>query len=555
MVGPSNLNTAPATNRLTACKSCRARHQKCDERRPCQECYTRGFSCSKDDDVDFIAREWDPKEAGFSSVDLQDALNSVKTSFTSSDVFFVDENTTVENQYMIVNDDAPLHRSLADSSPPLNIDSAFQHTFTWPSAIPSSSVSTSEPLVLRARARTAFFLDRYCHIIGPWFDLFDKERHFSSIVPHLSLNYEVLLLSCLACAARQHYLTTTEHGDIALSYYNDALQKLTAALAYVSPSSSAAIFASCLLLAHCEMIGASTSDWHLHLSGTYSLVTAHGFNGRTGGLGQACFWIYCRMDLLSSLATSESTRLDTSTWIVCSDPRRPEKETWTVDQWANHVVLLLAQVHNFLCKVRKEITFSQERFTSWQDLQAHLELHEQRQPLECQPLVTYAGPENDGNPFPFSLYINETVSAAMQMFNLAHFLLILARPERSRQERASRFERQGEIARIYATRVVANSIGNRHAINWATAVQLLNMAGYALVDWAERKALLACLEDIRVQTGWNTTRNIQNLLDWWGWNTALQQQDGRSWKSIQAEDVPCVTIKEHLLRLFDIDST
>lgn len=87
------------------------------------------------------------------------------------------------------------------------------------------------------------------------------------------------------------------------------------------------------------------------------------------------------------------------------------------------------------------------------------------------------------------------------MFNLAHFLLILSLPESSCQERASRFERQGEIARIYATRVVANSIDNRHAINWATAVQLLNMAGYALVDWAERRALLVCLEVIRVQTG------------------------------------------------------
>ncbi|KFY39551.1 hypothetical protein V495_05892 [Pseudogymnoascus sp. VKM F-4514 (FW-929)] len=534
MVGHSHLNTAPATKKL----------QLGDEQRPCQECYTRGFSCSSDDDVGFVAREWDPEDAGFSSTDLQDALNSVQNSFALSEMSFIDENTTVENQYVIVNDD--------DQLLPLNRDSTFQNTSTPPSAILSSSVLASEPLGLRACAKTAFFLDRYCHIIGPWFDLFDKERHFSSIVPHLSLNYEVLHLSCLACAARQHYLTTTEHGDIALSYYNDALQKLTAELAYVSTSSSAAIFASCLLLAHCEMIGASTSDWHLHLSGTYSLVTAHGFNSRTGGLGQACFWIYCRMDLLSSLATSESTRLDTSTWILGSDPRRPEKEAWAVDQWANHVVLLLAQVHNFLCKVRKEITFSQELFTSWQDLQAHLELHEQRQPLECQPLVTYAGPEKDGNLFPFSLYINETVSAAMQMFNLARFLLILARPERSRQERASRFERQGEIARIYATRVVANSISNRHAINWATAVQLLNIAGYALVDWAERKALLVCLEDNRVQTGWNTRRNIQNLLDWWGWNAALQQ-DGWTWKNIQAENVPCVTIKENLLRFFDIN--
>jgi len=373
-------------------------------------------------------------------------------------------------------------------------------------------------------------------------------------VPPLSLTHEVLLLSCLACAARQHYLITKENGDIALSYYNDALQKLTVSLAYVSASSSAAVFASCLLLAHCEMIGASTSDWHLHLSGTYSLVSAHGFNGRTGGLGQACFWIYCRMDLLSSLATGEPTRLDTSTWVPGSNLNQPDNEAWTVDKWANHVVLLLAQVHNFLCTVRKETTFSQNLFSGWQELQAQLEVHEQRLPGECQPLVTYTDSENNENPFSCSLYVNETASAAIQMFYLTHFLLILARPERSRQERASRFERQGEIARIYATRVVANSVGNRHTINWATAVQLLDCAGHALVGFAERKALLRCLEDIHVNTGWNTRQNIQNMLDWWEWNPVLLHQGLRSWKNAPAEDLPNGNIKEQLLRFFNINA-
>jgi hypothetical protein len=55
-------------------------------------------------------------------------------------------------------------------------------------------------------------------------------------------------------------------------------------------SSSAATFASCLLLAHCEMIGASTQDWHLHIAGAYSLIRAYGWHGQSGGLGQACFW-------------------------------------------------------------------------------------------------------------------------------------------------------------------------------------------------------------------------------------------------------------------------
>lgn len=116
----------------------------------------------------------------------------------------------------------------------------------------------------------ALFLDRYCHIVGPWFDLLDSEGHFSYVVPHLALLHLLLLLSSLACAAKQYYLTLTLRADTALTHYDDALRMLTAALEDVSRSSSStAVFASCLLPAHCEMIDASNQDWHLHLSGTF----------------------------------------------------------------------------------------------------------------------------------------------------------------------------------------------------------------------------------------------------------------------------------------------
>lgn len=258
------------------------------------------------------------------------------------------------------------------------------------------------------------------------------------------------------------------------------------------------------------------------------------------------------MDVLSSLAAAKPTRLDTSLWLPGPGLPRADEEPWILDEWACHVVLLLAQVHNFLCEVRKAGSFSQTQFMTWQSLQAQLEQHEQHQPPECRPLITYRPAENDETPFTVSLYSSETVSAAMQMFYLAHFLLILARPERSCQDRADRFEVQGEIAQVYASRVVANSIGNPHSINWANAVQLLNIAGYAMTGWTERKALLNCLEDIRALTGWNTRQNVTNLLDWWGWTTPLGL-DRRSWRDIRGDIIPSGAIKDSLLRLFDLN--
>lgn len=133
-------------------------------------------------------------------------------------------------------------------------------------------------------------MNRYCTVIGPWFDLFDFRRRFSLEVPHLALQNRLLLLSAMACAARQHHLTSAQPVKTALTYYDEALQLLGVSLKDFSRSSSAAVFASCLLLAHCEMIGASTRDWHLHLSGALSLVTTHGWHRCTAGLGQACLW-------------------------------------------------------------------------------------------------------------------------------------------------------------------------------------------------------------------------------------------------------------------------
>lgn len=257
--------------------------------------------------------EWDPEEAGLSRVEHQAALSLVpahtdiceKTilcllTFSKTHVApvthtsFVSENEATANQYLVTHSPAaspPAHTSA--SSPPLpSIQS--HNSYYSPSGTPSAIVTYSQSVGTPARTAAPhsdiFYLDRYCHVIGPWFDLFDREGHFSLVVPHLSLENHLLKLSSLACASRQQHRISSSNFDTALRYYDDALQMLTASLRDDSISSSAAVFASCLLLAHCEMIGASTQDWHLHIAGAYSLIRAHGWHGQSGGLGQACFW-------------------------------------------------------------------------------------------------------------------------------------------------------------------------------------------------------------------------------------------------------------------------
>ena len=113
------------------------------------------------------------------------------------------------------------------------------------------------------------------------------------------------------------------------------------------------------------MIDARSLDWHTHLSGTSTLCTTQGWHGSSGGVAQSCFWVYCRMDLLASIARSEHTLLPTSSWLGtgASVYSYDDGQTFEPDSWCNRVVLLLAETHNLLCDVGESRPTSQSYCT------------------------------------------------------------------------------------------------------------------------------------------------------------------------------------------------
>jgi len=134
----------------------------------------------------------------------------------------------------------------------------------------------------------AFFLWRYVEFIGPRFDMFDDApRYFSTVVPQLALSDSLVLLACVAVAARQYSLVNGQqcNHEQALTYYNAAIHLLSKRLQDSEPDP--AVFASCLLVAHCEMVESRATDWGLHLKGTGDLLKMHGWHGTSGGLAQA----------------------------------------------------------------------------------------------------------------------------------------------------------------------------------------------------------------------------------------------------------------------------
>ena len=364
-------------------------------------------------------------------------------------------------------------------------------------------------------------MERYCNIIGPWFDMIDTDTRWSHAVPHLSLSNKSLFQSIIASCAKQYSLVSRESTIFALDYYNHALKELTYALGDLAIKGSAAVFASCLLIGYCEMIDAKSLDWHTHLSGTFSLCSTQGWNGLCGGVAQSCFWVYCRMELLASIARSERTLLDTSLWLPTGVSLQPhdERQEWEPDSWCNQVVLFLAQTHNLLCDVGHSSCDSLKLASlgaRWNALSTAMKMHEACRPEAFHPVINLP-PSGPANPFERIVYVSPAAAAATQMLDLASLFFILAFPDPTPEARRARLASysSAQKALSLSRKIVANSITNRQTIAWANAVQLLSSAGLILVARDERAALLQVLEDIKSESGWSTHGHIEALKDWW----------------------------------------
>lgn len=403
----------------------------------------------------------------------------------------------------------------------------------------SESTALGTPLT---NSTEAFFLGRYADIIGVWFDVFDNGIHFfSSVVPQLALSDSLLLVACIAASSRQHALVTSHGRGDSLNYYNQAIRLLYQRLGE-QKEPDAVTFASCLLIAYCEMLESKAADWNLHLRGVREMVNMQGWNGVTGGLGQACFWVYCRMVILSCLSSSTSTPIPSATWAPLSPPTSvaaPSSPSYIAPDsilpiWANKTVHLLGDIHNFLVFSRSSLatngsqTNLNELTKTWETFRSRLERHNSTRPSICQPLSVLSGPPTDDTPFVSVRYINGSVAAARQMFHTALLLVHLSKPSLPNNKLASLSTPEtSELCIKAARKIVANSLANRSTTSWVNAVQLLTIAGMCLTDWRERKVCLSVLEDIQRITGWTADGNITELISCWGW-----QHVPGGWKAV-----------------------
>lgn len=133
----------------------------------------------------------------------------------------------------------------------------------------------------------------YLDEITDWLDMFDNDNHFKTAIPTMAQTSGHLRLAVLALSSRQLERKDPDRPYVeSLKLYSEAIQLINTDL----PSMSTAVIASCVLLCVLEMMSSSPNEWARHLDGCAMLITAAGIHGAVGGMRQAIFWCFARME-------------------------------------------------------------------------------------------------------------------------------------------------------------------------------------------------------------------------------------------------------------------
>lgn len=409
--------------------------------------------------------------------------------------------------------------------------------------------------LILSRGRHLEYLANYVSEIAPWLDMFDSERAFGIQVPVLARSSPALLYSILALSARhmERKVARARRGRNAVGGRSstatrlsfDSLELYQEAIRLVGPLLEArdpAVVPVCTLLCVTEMMSASAQDWRRHLEGCAALFEAFGVHGFTGGLPQAVFWCYARMDLCGALISdgTEDTLVPIDRWLPpATEPQDAGdifRNSGSPDMYANYSVFLCSKACGLIAARTRYVelgvtngctdqVFKARWLSLWRDLQAWFD----QRPLEMRPIQTI-----ETSPFPRILFTHWAAISSNQLYHTACILLLGLLPRSLGPDQRPRGLAGSPI--YHVKRVCGISQTNPHHGCLNNAVQPLWIAGRLLTHPTEHSVVLRLLRDIEATTGWGTCWRIPDLEAAWGYRSGRSQNPSRPRKVPYAAD-------------------
>ncbi|RDW91959.1 hypothetical protein BP5796_01353 [Coleophoma crateriformis] len=352
--------------------------------------------------------------------------------------------------------------------------------------------------------------------VAPWLDKFDNQRHFEHKIPIIAKTTPHLKNSILALAARQiERKENSASSSESLALYQEAIHLLLPEL----QSKNTAVIASCVILCVLEMMSCSPKEWRRHLEGCANLLEAVGINGFSGGIDQALFWCFARMDICGALISQDLTLIPIHHWAstigLNEDIKLFRNPANGFDTYANFAVFLCAISVSFLHELRTRSQGhepeSERSVARWKELFGHLDDWYAQRPEEMKPILTISASDDQaGSPFPTVLYGNGPAVSGNQLYHTAALAMLHERPA------SVRLTKSQKSIFWHARQICAISESNTHHGAWTNSIQPIWMAGKVMSHPSEHKAILDVLERIERETGWATAWRREDLRNWWG---------------------------------------
>lgn len=379
---------------------------------------------------------------------------------------------------------------------------------------------------------------KYLHVwitdCAPWLDMFDAERHFGIQVPIIAQDSAAVFHALLAVAAR----TAERQGDTqgspcdSLELYSQAIASLTSSLDTKEPHVTVTACLLCVL----EMMSSSPRDWRRHVEGCAALFVSAGINGFSGGLLQAVFWCYARMDLCGAIIAdgAESTVLPVDKWTLLggegamheTNAARQQaigeefqkRGRMIPDMYANYAVYLCARVCDLLARRTRHVemgedngcdtdAFEREWTRLWDDLQRWLSCR----PTEMTPVRTSSN--NGASPFPSIFFSHWAAISSNQLYHTACILMLEMKDVDDTPNRPD--DLHSTI--WHARRVIGISLTNPHPGCINNAIQPLFVAGKLFTHRQEQSIIVKLIDSIEARSGWGSRWRIKDLEAAWGY--------------------------------------
>jgi len=362
--------------------------------------------------------------------------------------------------------------------------------------------------------------------VAPWIDKFDPERHFQRTLPIMARSHDHLRYSMLALSARQiERKNNSKHTSRSLALYQTAIQLVLPQL----HTRSTPVIASCVVLCVLEMLSSSAKAWHQHLDGCAHLLEAVGINGFSGGVDQALFWCFARMDVCGGLIASSKTLIPVEHWAssgmgLDADVNR-FRSVGDYNVYACEAVYLIAQILDLLAfhsnlagrvgATPHAPTETDAAYSArWTRLWHHISTWYTTRPAEMLPISSFTPPTSSftppTSPFPHLLYSNPAAMSGNQLHHTACILMLRHKPPNTTVT-----PKPNSIF-WHARQICGISISNDDHAAWTNAIQPLWIAGQWMSHESEQKAILQLLEKIEKQSGWSTKWRAEDLKEFWG---------------------------------------